>query len=93
MNKPIVKPMYEVIFDAIKNKIEDGTYLPGSQIPTEKEIADQFEVSRITSKKAYDLLVAGGFIYRHAGRGSFVQDENNERIHYQPNLKKQKQEH
>ncbi|MFD2611192.1 GntR family transcriptional regulator [Paenibacillus gansuensis] len=74
MNSTSAKPMYEIIYDDLKKNIEEGHYKSGEKVPTEKEVADQYRVSRITSKKAYDMLVAQGYIYRHPGRGSFVLD-------------------
>lgn len=66
------KPLYAVIFDHLKQKIENGEYLPEQQIPTEVELAEQFGVSRITSKRALIELERDGLIYRKRGSGSFV---------------------
>ncbi|WP_172256794.1 GntR family transcriptional regulator [Saccharibacillus deserti] len=65
-------PMYEKIFNETRSLIETGVYRKGDKIPSEKELADEYGVSRITSKKALDLLAAEGAIVRMPGRGSFV---------------------
>lgn len=64
--------MYEKIYEDLRQKIESGVYHKGDRIPSEKELAAQYQVSRITSKKALDVLAAKGYIVRSAGRGSFV---------------------
>ena len=64
--------LYQMIYRELSNDILNGICLPGAQIPTEHELAKQYHVSRITSKKATDMLVANGYIVKIAGRGSFV---------------------
>ncbi|XJZ26700.1 GntR family transcriptional regulator [Bacillota bacterium Lsc_1132] len=64
--------LYEKIYLNLLNKIKDGQLKPNDQVPTEKELADQYKVSRITSKKALDKLVQIGAIERIRGKGSFV---------------------
>jgi GntR family transcriptional regulator, arabinose operon transcriptional repressor len=68
----VQKPRYEIILEYIKEKIYSGEYAVGSRVPSEKELSDQFNVSRITSKKALDLLVSKNMIERIPGRGSYV---------------------
>jgi GntR family transcriptional regulator, arabinose operon transcriptional repressor len=65
-------PLYEKIYLNLLNQIETGQLKPRDQVPTEKELADQYQVSRITSKKALEKLVQIGAIERIRGRGSFV---------------------
>ncbi|MEX1028777.1 MAG: GntR family transcriptional regulator [Paenibacillaceae bacterium] len=66
------KPMYERIYDALSGDIIGRKYEIGERVPSEKELAEQFNVSRITSKKALELLANVGLIVRKPGRGSFV---------------------
>lgn len=70
-------PMYERIFNETRELIDTGVYRSGDKIPSEKELADEYGVSRITSKKALDLLAAEGIIVRMPGRGSFVASAEN----------------
>ncbi|CAH8769364.1 GntR family transcriptional regulator [Paenibacillus dendritiformis] len=72
--EPGNKPLYALIIDDIKRKIEEGRYIVHQQIPTEMELADQFGVSRITSKRALLELERSGYIYRKRGSGSFVKE-------------------
>ncbi|REE86403.1 DNA-binding LacI/PurR family transcriptional regulator [Paenibacillus taihuensis] len=66
------KPMYEKIFEALREQIIERKYEVGDRVPSEKELGDEYSVSRITSKKALELLANEGFIVRQPGRGSFV---------------------
>ncbi|WP_336773911.1 GntR family transcriptional regulator [Paenibacillus sp. MMO-58] len=69
------KPMYERIFEALREDIVEKKYVPGDRVPSEKELGDEYNVSRITSKKALELLANEGYIIRQPGRGSFVSDQ------------------
>ena len=55
---------------------EKGIYSPGSKLPSEKELMEQYNVSRITSKKALEMLADRNIIVRMPGKGSFVLEEN-----------------
>ena len=66
--------LYETIVQDIKEKILDRTYKTDERIPTEFELAQQYGVSRITSKRALEELKNEGFIYRKQGSGSYVSD-------------------
>lgn len=74
MNETSSKPMYEKIFESVKKQIITNVYGIGERIPSEKELAEAYKVSRITSKKALELLTNERLIVRKPGRGSFVAD-------------------
>lgn len=65
-------PMYFRIQQTILEQIQQGTLKPGQQLLTEAEIAQQYQVSRITAKRALDELVHQGRAFRQQGRGTFV---------------------
>jgi len=65
-------PMYFRILQAILEQMQEGTLKPGQQLPTETELAQQYQVSRITAKRALDELVRLGRVFRQQGRGTFV---------------------
>jgi len=66
------QPLYKQLYTSILEEIKTGKLKRGDRVPSEKELADQFKVSRITSKKALETLVQAGLIERARGRGSFV---------------------
>ncbi len=67
------KPMYMIVKEYILSKIKKGELSPEDRIPSEKELMDLFQVSRITVRKAIDELAIEGYIYRLQGIGAFVQ--------------------
>lgn len=69
-NNPI--PLYEQLKNIIVNKIRNGQYEIDQQIPSERELCEQFDVSRITVRQAISLAVNEGLLYRTHGRGTFV---------------------
>lgn len=71
-NKSMNQPKYEIVMDYINDRIKDGTYKPGDQIPTEEELCSLTGFSRTTVNKAIIQLVNQGVIERTRGRGSFV---------------------
>lgn len=65
---------YRIIEQDIAQKIKSGVYPPGSQLPLENDLCEAYQVSRITIKKATDLLVQLGLITKRRGAGSFVKE-------------------
>lgn len=65
-------PLYEQLYRFVLDEINSGHLAPGARVPSEKELAEQFHVSRITSKRALEKLANDGVIQRARGRGSFV---------------------
>jgi len=64
--------LYERLRDYLLDEIRSGRLGPGARIPSELALAEQFSVSRITSKKALETLERDGLIVRYRGKGSFV---------------------
>lgn len=62
----------EQVLDILSERIKDRTYPPNSKLPSENSLAEEFKVSRVTIRRAMDILVSGGNIYRMQGVGSFV---------------------
>jgi len=52
-----------------------GEFVPGEQIPTEKDLCEAYQVSTITARQAILNLVNEGLIIRRQGKGSFVREE------------------
>lgn len=65
---------YKVIEKDILDKINTQYYKTGEAIPTEYKLAKAYQVSRVTVRKATDLLVIKGFVKRIAGSGTFVKE-------------------
>lgn len=65
-------PLYIQIKELIAEKINDRVWEPGDPIPSEKELQDQYSVSRITVRQAVNELVNEGLVTKKQGKGTFV---------------------
>ncbi|WP_027108119.1 GntR family transcriptional regulator [Lacticigenium naphthae] len=63
---------YEEISNKVRERIYSGEYPIDSMIPDQNSLARAFGVSRMTIKKALDILAMEGLIYRQRGAGTFV---------------------
>jgi|SRR5690625_386789 len=67
-------PLYKQIINYIREKIDQSEWEAGEKIPTESELVEQFNVSRITVVKALERLVDEGYLRREQGKGTFVKN-------------------
>ncbi|APX71306.1 GntR family transcriptional regulator [Companilactobacillus allii] len=67
-------PKYVVVANRLRQQILEKEYQINEQLPQETVIATSLNVSRITVRKALDILVDEGLIYRIQGSGTFVKD-------------------
>lgn len=67
-------PLYEKIYEYIKNEIVDGKISKGEKLPSTRLLAKNLSVSRSTVELAYDQLLAEGYIEAEPYRGYFVCD-------------------
>lgn len=65
-------PLYVQLRDGIKQKVLEGVWQVGEQIPTESELMEEYEVSRATVRNAISSLVNEGLLVKQRGRGTFV---------------------
>ncbi|HKF46403.1 MAG TPA: FadR/GntR family transcriptional regulator [Terracidiphilus sp.] len=64
--------LYEQIVSQIKESIAEGRLKPGDQLPAERELAQQFGVSRTAVREAVKTLCEKGLVEAYSGRGTFV---------------------
>ncbi|MCX6971817.1 MAG: GntR family transcriptional regulator [Verrucomicrobia bacterium] len=62
------------MIETLMSEIQAGKYAVGSQLQTEGELGERFQVSRITVRKAMEYLQNEGLVSREIGRGTFVVD-------------------
>lgn len=79
MDKKESKLKYVRVYDALYDKIKDGTYPKGSQLPSENVLSAEMNISRMTLRKALTLLHEDGLIKNVQGVGNFVKN-NTEKI-------------
>lgn len=67
--------LYQEVAEQIRTRIMDGQLGPGDQLPGERELAEQFAVSRVTIRQALVALETMGFIEIRVGSGTYMIDE------------------
>jgi GntR family transcriptional regulator len=65
-------PLYHQLRQALLAPMQEGHWREGDLIPTEREICDMYKVSRITVRRAIEMLVREGYLVAHQGKGTFV---------------------
>ena len=80
-------PIYQQIYDQIKAAILSGELREGDMLPSIRALAKDLRISVITTKRAYEELERGGYIYTAAGKGCFVSQKSSGMV-YEEHLKK-----
>lgn len=65
-------PLYHQIRTHLQEAIEGRQLTPGDRVPSERELTEQFSVSRMTARQALRELEMQGYLYRVQGKGTFV---------------------
>ncbi|MFD1419182.1 GntR family transcriptional regulator [Companilactobacillus keshanensis] len=65
-------PVYIQIHNRIRKEIELGKWTVGERIPSERQLAEDFSVSRMTLRQAIQTLVDEGILQRQVGSGTYV---------------------
>jgi len=65
-------PLYYKLYVDLKESLNSGKYQKGDKLPTEKELCQNYGISRLTVRRAMDELRREGFIERLKGKGTFV---------------------
>ncbi|AZD93268.1 FadR/GntR family transcriptional regulator [Pseudomonas chlororaphis] len=76
------KQIYEQVADEIRAGIINGVYLPGSRLPSERDLAQRFMVSRPAVREAIGALQNEGMVVTRLGSGTYVA----ERVMEQPSM-------
>jgi GntR family transcriptional regulator len=69
-NHPL--PMYFQLKELMREKIASGEWKPGDMVPSERELSEQYHISRMTARQALSELATEGLLRREQGRGTFV---------------------
>lgn len=65
-------PKYEEIANTLRERIRSKEYLPDSYLPNQVELVKEFGVSRMTIKKAVNILFMEGLVYSQRGAGTKI---------------------
>lgn len=63
---------WQQVAEVIRERIASGTYRPGSRVPSENDLMQEFGIARMTAHKVMKALRAEGSIYTVRGLGSFA---------------------
>lgn len=74
------QPIYEQIYEQLRDQILAGTLAPGQALPSIRALAKDLRVSVITTKRAYEELEQAGLIRTVPAKGSYVAEHDAERI-------------
>ncbi|WP_158781414.1 FadR/GntR family transcriptional regulator [Pantoea sp. BAV 3049] len=61
-----------VIYEQMKQSIQEGVWPPGCKLPSEAELTSQFNVSRVSVRSAVQKLRDLGVVVTHQGKGTYV---------------------
>ncbi len=72
INKNYPLPIYFQLKELLREKITAEEWKPGDMIPSERELSEQYNISRMTARQALHELATEGLLRREQGRGTFV---------------------
>src|SRR5690606_14036426 len=75
-------PMYAQLFTLFRQRIEQGVWEVGAQIPSLEALTQEFDVARGTVRQAIGLLESEGLVARHRGKGTFVLERPQSNVWY-----------
>ena len=67
-------PIYRQLMRQVTDAIAGGKVVPGEQLPSHRDLAEQLVIAPLTVKKAYDELEHQGLIVTQRGRGTFISE-------------------
>lgn len=65
-------PVYLQLKAVLKDQIEEGVYISNQRLPSERDLCEHYNLSRMTARRALQELIAEGLAYTRAGKGTFV---------------------
>lgn len=90
LNPNAGEPIYRQLVEQIRRLIAGGQLLPGTEMPSVRELASNNAINPMTISKAYSLLEAEGLLERQRGKPMMVantrppEDESNRLLRIQP---------
>jgi len=80
MNNELICSLYQKLAEELKKQIDNGVLKENEKLLSEIELSKKYSVSRITVRKAMEILVDGGYVTKHQGIGTFVASRKLNRI-------------
>lgn len=79
LDRNSVTPLYMQIADRLLHMVRSGELSAGDQLPPELDLAQRFDVGRVTVRKAIDELTRERLLVRRRGKGTFIAERKIER--------------
>ncbi len=80
VDKALPTPAYLQLLRALEQAIEDGSLNPGQALPSERELAQQLTLSRMTVRRAFEELERRGLVEQRQGSGTYVRGHPLEQV-------------
>jgi GntR family transcriptional regulator len=71
--------LVDEVRDSLLERLSDGSFRVGDQLPNEQEMGERYNVSRATIREAYRSLISAGFLQARRGSGTYVLRSPNQR--------------
>lgn len=73
-------PSYRQLAMKLRYEITEDSWAPGEQLPSMRQLGEQFRVSSTTVRRAIAILTAEGLVHTEQGKGTYISgDKNNHR--------------
>lgn len=66
------QPVFQEIADKIAQRVNEGIYVTSQKLTSEYDLAEEFQCSRLTVRKAIDLLISQNILVKEKGKGTYV---------------------
>ena len=91
LDKQHPQPVYLQLKELLQNQIEHGVYVSHQKLPSERDLCQHYDLSRMTARRALQELIADGLAYTRVGKGTFVSHQKKpftKAVETQPDLDK-----
>jgi GntR family transcriptional regulator len=79
LNRQSPIPLYYQLAESLVEKIREGDFKPGDQLPSERELTETYGISRMTVRQGINYLMREGQLVARQGLGTFVAEPKMER--------------
>ncbi len=76
IDRRLFEPAYIQLTNILREQIANGTYLPGSRLPSESELCKSYQVSPMTVRRSIKALLDQGIVSTIQGSGTYVKAPN-----------------
>ena len=86
LDKQHPTPIYLQLKELLRSQIEQGLYISHQKLPSERDLCQHYNLSRMTARRALQELIDEGLAYTRVGKGTYVSHQSNNTITAANNL-------